>query len=60
MMKVAERIKSVQPYYFVEKLEQIRKLKAQGHHVINFGIGSPDLPPTQRAIQQLSETALKM
>ena len=59
MMKVAERIKSVQPYYFVEKLEQIRKLKAQGHHVINFGIGSPDQPPTQRAIQQLSETALK-
>ncbi len=59
MMKVAERIKSVQPYYFVEKLEQIRELKAQGHHVINFGIGSPDLPPAQQAVNQLAETASK-
>lgn len=57
MIEVAERIKTVQAYYFVKKLEQIRDLKAQGHHVINFGIGSPDLPPSQDVIDSLSETA---
>ena len=57
MTKTADRILDVQPYYFVKKLEQIRELKAQGHHVINFGIGSPDLPPHQSVIDQLSDTA---
>jgi LL-diaminopimelate aminotransferase len=57
MIEVADRIKDVKPYYFVKKLEEIRKLKAEGHHVINFGIGSPDLAPDNSVIEALSQSA---
>lgn len=57
MIEVADRIKGVKAYYFVKKLEQIRELRAQGHKVINFGIGSPDLAPDSKVIEKLSESS---
>lgn len=57
MIEVADRIKEVKPYYFVKKLEQVRELKAAGHQVINFGIGSPDLAPDDSVIDTLHQSA---
>ncbi len=52
----AERLGEVRPYYFVKKLEQIAALRAAGHHVISFGVGSPDLPPSENTINALIDT----
>ncbi|MBX9853053.1 MAG: aminotransferase class I/II-fold pyridoxal phosphate-dependent enzyme [Cytophagaceae bacterium] len=53
----ANRLDQVKEYYFVRKLEEIAKLNKEGKNVINFGIGSPDLAPSEEAIKALSETA---
>lgn len=55
----ANRLTNVSEYYFVKKLEEIAKLNKEGKQVISFGIGSPDLAPTEEAIRALSETASK-
>jgi aspartate/methionine/tyrosine aminotransferase len=49
IIELADRLKDVKPYYFVKKLEQVRQMMAEGKDVINFGIGSPDLAPSQEA-----------
>jgi LL-diaminopimelate aminotransferase len=59
MIKFAKRIERVEEYYFSRKLAEVRKLDAQGTPVVNLGIGSPDLPPSQSTIEALSETARK-
>ena len=41
----AERLKSVQEYYFSKKLREVAARIEEGKPVINMGIGSPDLPP---------------
>ncbi len=46
----ADRLKDVSEYYFSRKLEQIRQMNLHGEHVINLGIGSPDLPPSSATI----------
>ncbi len=53
IISVAERLKNVEDYYFVKKLEEIAKLNADGKQVINFGIGSPDLAPSEETIEEL-------
>ena len=53
----AERLNSVQEYYFSRKLEEIRKMDASGEKVINLGIGSPDLAPSNSTIEALVESA---
>src|SRR5690348_15239956 len=59
MIRFAKRIERVEEYYFSRKLAEVRKLDAQGTPVINLGIGSPDLPPSQAAIDALESTARK-
>ena len=53
MIQVADRISEVKEYYFSKKLDEIRGMIADGHEVINLGIGSPDLPPAQEVADQL-------
>lgn len=55
MIKESKRIQAVQPYYFATKLAEIREMNARGLNVINLGIGSPDLPPSDQVTQRLSE-----
>lgn len=55
----AERLENVQEYYFSKKLKEIRQLNSEGKNIINLGIGSPDLAPSQESIEALSETAKK-
>ena len=56
MISVANRLKSVEEYYFSKKLKEITALKASGKPVINLGVGSPDLNPPQRVINALVES----
>ncbi|MFY0689740.1 MAG: aminotransferase class I/II-fold pyridoxal phosphate-dependent enzyme [Cyclobacteriaceae bacterium] len=52
-MQTANRLKTVQEYYFSKKLREIRELEAEGKEIINLGIGSPDLPPSPSVINAL-------
>jgi LL-diaminopimelate aminotransferase len=57
IIQKAERLNEVKEYYFVKKLEEIARLNREGRNVINFGIGSPDLTPSEESIQALITTA---
>jgi LL-diaminopimelate aminotransferase len=52
-MITAKRLNPIGEYYFSAKLKEVRQLAASGKPVINMGIGSPDLPPPQAAIQAM-------
>lgn len=56
-IKLADRVGQVEEYYFSTKLRQIADMKAAGKDVINLGIGSPDLKPSQAVIDRLSQEA---
>ncbi|MCX7546674.1 aminotransferase class I/II-fold pyridoxal phosphate-dependent enzyme [Xanthomarina sp. F1114] len=56
MIEVAQRLQSVEEYYFSKKLREVRLLQADGKPIINLGIGSPDLQPPQKVISALSES----
>ena len=43
-VELAERLGSVEEYYFSKKLREIDEMRAAGREVINLGIGSPDQP----------------
>lgn len=55
----AERLASVQEYYFSRKLKEVAQMNAQGLDIISLGIGSPDMPPSQQTIETLCKEALK-
>ncbi len=57
MIQTANRLNSVQEYYFSRKLEEIRQMNAAGKDVINLGIGSPDLAPAPAVTDALSQSA---
>lgn len=53
----ANRVGSVQEYYFSRKLKEVAEMNAAGKNVINLGVGSPDLPPSEGTIETLCEHA---
>lgn len=58
-MQAADRVHSIQEYYFSEKMHEITTLEKQGKKIINLGIGNPDLPPPQAVIDALTAAAKK-
>lgn len=56
MIQPAKRLDNVEEYYFSKKLKEVSLLKAHGKPIINLGIGSPDLPPTQKVIDALKNS----
>lgn len=54
MIAPAKRLDAVQEYYFSAKLREVRQMVAEGKKVINMGIGSPDLPPSQEVLNAIS------
>ena len=48
----AERLNSVNEYYFSKKLKEVAEMNAAGKNVINLGVGSPDLPPSNEVINE--------
>ena len=57
MLPTADRLGTVEEYYFSRKLKEIAALRAAGHDVLNLGIGSPDLPPAPAVVRTLVEAA---
>jgi LL-diaminopimelate aminotransferase len=53
----ASRLSLVNEYYFSAKLAEIARMRSQGIDVINLGIGSPDLPPSDNVIEALKRNA---
>ena len=60
MIPQADRLQQVQEYYFSRKLREVRQLAAEGHPVINMGIGSPDLSPSPEVLQTLKDAVEEM
>lgn len=52
-MITAERLHTVQEYYFSRKLREVRGLINEGKPIINMGIGSPDLAPSPEVLETL-------
>lgn len=57
MIKTANRIASVEEYYFSRKLAEVRGLDTGELRVINLGIGSPDQAPSSNAVDALISSA---
>ncbi|MDP3397619.1 MAG: aminotransferase class I/II-fold pyridoxal phosphate-dependent enzyme [Bacteroidales bacterium] len=49
----AARTTLVNEYYFSSKLREVAELRAQGRDIINLGIGSPDLAPSEVTLSTL-------
>jgi len=51
IIPTARRLEGIGEYYFSKKLDEVRKLNSQGQNIINLGIGSPDLAPSEKTIE---------
>ncbi|MCW5516088.1 pyridoxal phosphate-dependent aminotransferase [Muriicola sp. Z0-33] len=58
MIKLANRLNTVEEYYFSKKLREVRELISKGRPIINMGIGSPDLAPPAAVINCLVDAVL--
>ena len=58
MIKSANRLNTVQEYYFSKKLREVRALSTQGKPIINMGIGSPDLQPPSKVIEVIQQAVV--
>ena len=59
MIKPADRLASVNEYYFSRKLKEVAAMNAQGMDIISLAIGSPDMPPSDSTIETLCNEARK-
>ncbi len=58
MITTADRLKTVEEYYFSKKLREVRGLMATGKPIINMGIGSPDLAPSNEVVKTIQESVM--
>lgn len=56
MIQTADRLQTIEEYYFSKKLREVRGMAAAGKPIINIGIGSPDLPPSEAVITSFQES----
>ncbi len=56
MITTADRLKTVEEYYFSKKLREVRGLISDGKPIINMGIGSPDLAPSDAVIKAVANS----
>ena len=56
MITTAERLNSVQEYYFSKKLREVNQLISEGKPIINMGIGSPDLLPHSSVVNAIKNS----
>ena len=52
-IKPAERLASVNEYYFSTKGKEVARMNAEGKDIISLAIGSPDMPPSPQTIETL-------
>lgn len=55
IIETAQRTRQTSEYYFSVKLAEVRNLMAEGHDVINLGIGNPDMVPSDETLAALTE-----
>jgi len=55
-MVTANRLHTVEEYYFSKKLREVNAMKAAGAPIINLGIGSPDLAPPKAVISAITDS----
>ncbi len=53
MITTANRLHTVEEYYFSKKLREVNQLLSDGNPIINMGIGSPDLAPHSSVIKAI-------
>ena len=56
-IKPADRLGTVQEYYFSRKLKEVARLNSQGLDIVSLAIGSPDRPPSDDTIETLCQVA---
>ena len=56
-IRPARRVNTVSEYYFSRKLKEIAGMNVEGLDIINLGVGSPDLPPSEEAVSILCDSA---
>ncbi|MBR2458640.1 MAG: aminotransferase class I/II-fold pyridoxal phosphate-dependent enzyme [Bacteroidaceae bacterium] len=59
MIKPAERLSTVNEYYFSRKGKEIAAMNAKGMDIISLAIGSPDMPPSEETVKTLCREARK-
>ncbi len=57
-IRTADRLRTVEEYYFSKKLREVRSLMAEGRPIINMGIGSPDLAPSKAIVESIQNAVL--
>ncbi len=57
-IRTADRLQTVEEYYFSKKLREVRGLMAEGRPIINMGIGSPDLAPSNEIVESIQKAVL--
>lgn len=56
MIEPADRLNTVEEYYFSKKLREISEMESNGEAIINMGIGSPDLQPPSQVVEVLKNS----
>lgn len=59
LIQPADRLKTVEEYYFSRKLREIRQRISLGEPILNLGIGNPDMAPSDDTIKGLVNSALE-
>ncbi|GAA3513175.1 aminotransferase class I/II-fold pyridoxal phosphate-dependent enzyme [Aquimarina addita] len=57
-IQTANRLETVEEYYFSTKLREVRALALAGNPIINMAIGSPDLDPPKEVVQAIQDAVL--
>lgn len=56
-IKPADRLATVNEYYFSKKGKEVARMNAEGKDIISLAIGSPDMPPSPQTIETLCKQA---
>ena len=59
LIQPADRLQTVEEYYFSRKLREIRQRISLGEPILNLGIGNPDMAPSDDALKGLVNAALE-
>ncbi len=56
-MQLARRVEALPPYLFAEISKKIAAKRAEGHDIVTFGIGDPDIPTPAHIMDALHRAA---
>ena len=56
-MKLAKRVEALPPYLFAEISKKIAAKRAEGHDIVTFGIGDPDIPTPKHIMDAFHKAA---